>query len=128
MERLMGLGYSDLELLIRLREEGYVPIAGSVIEIGAQQLANSFLEAGEALDRARDLFHVAQPCPLPQPGSRCTSDGGAELLPEGAPLASEFWAWLGFSYASIDIDGSPGSIPLDLNCDSAPGHALGKYQ
>jgi len=124
----VGLGYSDLELLIRLREEGYVPIAGSVIEIGAQQLANSFLEAGAALDRARDLFHVAQPCPLPQPGSRCTGEGGAELLPEGAPLASEFWAWLGFSYSSIDIDGSPGSIPLDLNCDSVPGDTLGKYQ
>jgi hypothetical protein len=124
----VGLGYSDLELLIRLREEGHVPVAGSVIEIGAQQLANSFLEAGGALDRARDLFHVAQPCPLPQPGSRCTGEGGAELLPEEAPLASEFWAWLGFNYSSIDIDGSPGSIPLDLNYDSAPGDALGKYQ
>jgi hypothetical protein len=124
----MGLGYSDLELLIRLREEGHIPIGGSVIEIGAQQLANSFLEAGSALDRAGYLFTVNQPCPLPQPGLRCTGDGGAELLPEGAPLASEFWAWLGFTYSSIDIDGSPGSIPLDLNCDSAPVHALGKYQ
>jgi hypothetical protein len=124
----MGLGYSDLELLIRLREEGHVPTAGAVIEIGAQQLANSFLEAEGALDRARDLFHVAQPCPLPQPGSRSTGEGGAELLPEEAPLASEFWAWLGFSYSSIDIDGTPGSIPLDLNCDSVPGDTLGKYQ
>jgi hypothetical protein len=123
----VGLNYADLELLIRLREEGHLPIGGSVIEIGAQQLANSFLEASGALDRARDLFHVAQPCPLPQPGSRCTGEGGAELLPEGAPLASEFWAWLGFSYSSIDIDGSPGSIPLDLNYDAVPLGALGKY-
>src|SRR6266566_4447337 len=105
----MGLGRADLELLLRLRNEGYVPTAGSVIEIGAQQLANSFLEAEGALRRARELFQVAEPCPLPQPaGPHGTGDGGGELLPEGAPLARQFWAWLGFNYSSIDIDGSPG--------------------
>jgi hypothetical protein len=35
--------------------------------------------------------------------------------------------WLGFDYASIDIDGSPGSIPLDLNYDDVPPEAKGGY-
>lgn len=47
---------------------------------------------------------------------------------EDATAARDFWTWLGFKYAAIDIDGSPGSIPLDLNYDSAPSHVLGKYQ
>lgn len=45
----------------------------------------------------------------------------------GAPLAREFWTWLGLSYASIDIDGSPGSIPLDLNYDEVPTELVGRY-
>ena len=45
----------------------------------------------------------------------------------GAPLAREFWTWLGLSYASIDIDGSPGSIPLDLNYDEVPAAFVGQY-
>ncbi len=45
----------------------------------------------------------------------------------GAPLAREFWTWLGLNYASIDIDGSPGSIPLDLNYDEVPTELIGKY-
>ena len=44
-----------------------------------------------------------------------------------APGSAAFWRWLGFAYASIDIDGSPGAIPLDLNCDDAPPEARGRY-
>jgi hypothetical protein len=40
----------------------------------------------------------------------------------------EFWKWLGFDYAAIDIDGSLGSTPLDLNYYPAPNESLGKYQ
>jgi hypothetical protein len=45
----------------------------------------------------------------------------------GAPLAREFWTWLGLNYASIDIDGSPGSIALDLNYDEVPAELVGRY-
>ena len=34
------------------------------------------------------------------------------ILAENAPSARAFWLWLGFVYASIDIDGSPGSIAV----------------
>lgn len=49
-------------------------------------------------------------------------------MTEAHPLmARELWEWLGFSYASIDIDGSPGAIPLDLNYDDAPAAMRGKF-
>ena len=35
--------------------------------------------------------------------------------------------WLEFDHDAIDIDGSPGSIPLDLNYDDVPIEARGKY-
>ena len=44
-----------------------------------------------------------------------------------APLARGFWTWLGCTYAAIDIDGTPGSIPLDLNVDDAPAAARGAF-
>jgi hypothetical protein len=53
--------------------------------------------------------------------------GAVEHQPESTPLAQDFWKWLGFDYASIDIDGGPYSIPLDLNYDDAPWEARGKY-
>ncbi len=48
-------------------------------------------------------------------------------MAQDAPPARELWTWLGFSYAAIDIDGSPGSIPLDLNFASAPTELVGKH-
>jgi hypothetical protein len=53
--------------------------------------------------------------------------GGQEHLSSSAPLARPFYEWLGFRYASIDIDGSPGSVPLDLNYDDVPAGEIGKY-
>ena len=38
----MGIGPQDLDVLLRLREEGYIPDQASVIEIGAQQLIDRF--------------------------------------------------------------------------------------
>jgi hypothetical protein len=124
----VGIGNVDLEVLIRLKKEGHIPDRSSVIEIGAQQLSNSFLEARASIDEIAALFEAPRPSPLPGPGVARLIDGQAVHLDAEAPRASEFWTWLGFDYASIDIDGSPGSIPLDLNYDSAPPNAVGKYQ
>jgi hypothetical protein len=41
----MGIGTDALEILIGLKGQGYLAGHTSIIEIGAQQLANSFLEA-----------------------------------------------------------------------------------
>jgi hypothetical protein len=127
-ERLMGISSSDLEILIRLKEAGHLPGRPEIIEIGAQQLANSFLEARESIDRFATLCGVTQPNPLPGPNPTHIVHGQLEHLDQEAPRSHIFWTWLGFEYASVDIDGSPGSIPLDLNYDPAPADAIGKYQ
>jgi len=41
----MGLAAASIELLIRLRQGGFMPTSGAVMEIGAQQLSNAFLRA-----------------------------------------------------------------------------------
>jgi hypothetical protein len=123
----MGAGSCDLEVIIRLRRDGHIPDRPAIIEIGAQQLATSFLGSGARLTVVGKLFGVALPFPLAT-GSESDETGGAmEPLDATAPLAREFWEWLGCEYASIDIEGSPGSIPLDLNFDAAPPDALGRY-
>jgi hypothetical protein len=55
------------------------------------------------------------------------SAGGAEFQDSDAPFARDFWISLGFDYAAIDVDGSPGSIPLDLNYDQVPDALQSKH-
>src|ERR1700722_5079885 len=122
----MGLAVATLELLIRLSQDGSMPISGAVVEIGAQQLSNAFLRARDRLEFLGQLFGVTAKFGLSVPGAP-TLVGGVEPLSETAPLARQFWEWLGFQYASIDIDGSPNSIPLDLNYDMLPDWARKKF-
>jgi SAM-dependent methyltransferase len=120
----MGLAAGSIELLIRLRQGGFMPTPGAVIEIGAQQLLNEFLRARDRLEFLGQLFGATTKLDLPVPEAKPI---GVELLSETAPLARQFWEWLGFQYASIDIDGSPNSIPLDLNYDTLPDSARKKF-
>lgn len=123
----MGLGANTLPLLRHLVLDGQVPANARVVEIGAQQLANCFLEARDELSWLADSLGVAAPCELP--GSLRTGHpvNGLEPLHAAAPRAEQFWRWLGFGYACIDIDGSPGAIPLDLNYDRVPMEERGRY-
>ena len=123
----MGLSRVDLDLLIRLKQNGHIPDRTSVIEIGAQQLSNSLLENRPKVEKLGRLFGAAPPAPLSAPAMSYVIHGTEEHQPETAPLARDFWKWLGFEYASIDIDGSPYSIPVDLNYDDVPQDARGKY-
>lgn len=121
----MGLGSDILPLLQSLVTHGYVPRGAAVAELGAQQLSNGFLKSRGELDELASSLGVAVPCDLPEPlAAKGVTD---ELLSPDAPRAERFWRWLGFSYASIDIDGSPGSIPLDLNFDNVPASEREKY-
>jgi len=122
----MGLAAATIELIIRLRQGGFMPAPGAVIEIGAQQLSNEFLRARDRLEFLGHLFGATTKFDLPVPEAT-TIVGAVELLSETAPLARRFWEWLGFQYASIDINGSPDSIPLDLNYDALPGWAQKKF-
>ena len=117
------MGASTLPLLMALKRRGYIPNGSAVIEIGAQQLDESFVGATEDIAATGRFFGVTGPPPsFARTGPRSDTDVLA-----GAPLAREFWTWLGLNYASIDIDGSPGSIPLDLNYDEVPTDLVGRY-
>jgi hypothetical protein len=124
----MGIGQYDLRLLIKLKEQGLIPGKSSVIEIGAQQLSDDFLCCNAELKKMGQLYGVSRACPLPPPLAMPFDDGRLKALDASAPRARLFWAWLGFDYASIDIDGSPGSIPVDLNFDDVPADITGKFQ
>jgi hypothetical protein len=125
----MGLNTKDLDLILRLRAEGYFPgTSNKIVEIGAQQISNDVLKKPELIEKLGREFGASQPFDLAKPGESKVLHGVVEHLDPEAPFARELWNWLGFGYASIDIDGSPGSIPLDLNYDTTPDEHAGKYQ
>jgi hypothetical protein len=123
----MGINGKDLQLLVRLTEQGHIRRGAKVVEIGAQQLSNSFLRSVSLVRTAEALFDARHPFALPDPGPAMLGPGRAELQESGAPFARDFWMSLGFDYAAIDVDGSPGSIPLDLNFDAVPTELRGRY-
>jgi hypothetical protein len=119
----VGMGASILPLLMKLKQQGHIANGSAVIEIGAQQLDDSFIKATDDIAAAGRLFGALTPPPaFTWTGARSDTNVLA-----GAPLARAFWIWLGLDYASIDIDGSPGSIPLDLNYDEVPAEFVGRY-
>jgi hypothetical protein len=122
----MGINSKDLQLLVRLAEEGHIHRAGKVIEIGAQQLSNSFLRSVGLVRNVEAIFGARRPFALSDPGPATSGPGSIELLDSKAPFARDFWISLGFDYVAIDVDGSPGSIPLDLNFDSVPAELQSK--
>jgi hypothetical protein len=126
--RPMGTGWKDFDLVIRLRGEGYISPRGAVVEIGAQQLTNEVLRDRERLKQLGETFGVTDPLELPGPSKPIFLHGHLEHLDSAAPPARDVWTWLGFDYAAIDIDGSPGSIPLDLNFDEVPRKLKKRFQ
>ena len=113
--------------MIELRRQQRIPSNRLVVEIGAQQLSNSFLRSADLVRQAEAAFGAARPYALPAPQRATISAEHGELLDRDAPLARDFWIALGFDYTAIDVDGSPGSIALDLNYDSVPDALRGKY-
>ena len=123
----VALDVDTIALLGRLKREGLIGRPGAVVEIGAQQLANNFLRAQADVHALGKLFGVSATIPLPAPVEEGFAHGGLEHLSAQAPPSREFWLWLGYRYAAIDIDGSPGSIPLDLNFDQVSGEHRGRF-
>lgn len=114
----MALNNVFLEDMIELRRRGAVGDGGSVIEIGAQQLANNFLRQHELLSQCYALFDRMR-TELGAPiASRAVNQ--LEELAEDNPTSRHFWQSIGFSYATVDFDGHRASTPLDLNRDHVP--------
>jgi hypothetical protein len=107
----MGLRREFLEDLMTLKRLGALDQARRVIEIGSQQLGDSFLASTELLDKTYQLFD--------RPRVELGSPSGADFA-STAPPSELFWTSIGFDYATIDYDGHRGSIPLDLNTDQVP--------
>lgn len=93
----MGLGSDVIQLLFALREQGALPTEKSVIEIGAQQLANNFLESRNELALLGLQFGVTEPCPLvAEVQNQEIIHGNLEHQSHDAPAAKAFWEWLGY--------------------------------
>ena len=105
----MGLGREFLRDLITLRRAGELEGARRVAEIGAQQLADSLIEAPE-MEEACRLFGAKKVL-------RVTPVGDNNFTAH-APLARPFWSHLGFDHASVDVQG--GTVLLDLNRGTVP--------
>jgi hypothetical protein len=123
----LGIGSDTIDLLIKLRATGYLYPRNAVMEIGAQQLSQDFLAHQEKLAQLGLAFGIERRPPLSPPEPSRIAHGDLQHLAPDAPRARDFWLWLGFDYAAVDIDASPGSIPLDLNYDRVPPHARQKY-
>jgi hypothetical protein len=107
----VGLRREFLEDLIALKRLGALDNARRVIEIGSQQLGDTFLASRDLLDQASRLFG--------RPGVELTPPTGADFA-TSAPPSEPFWTAMGFEYAAVDLNGHRDSIPLDLNMDEVP--------
>jgi len=125
--RWMGVDSKNLQLIVSLGEQRYIKRNGRILELGAQQLSNSVLRSAELVRRAEIIFGATHRMTLPTLRPTVLSPGMVELLDNDAPPARDFWISLGFDYASIDLDKSPGSIPLDLNYEQVPSALRNKY-
>jgi hypothetical protein len=123
----MGLTQNTIDVVLFLRRQGLFPDNAAVAEIGAQQLSNVFFRHREGLAALAHAFGARNPFPG-QPVEIAPPTGvGPEPMAADAPSARPFWEWLGCTYTAIDIDDSPGSLPLDLKYDNVPDWARARF-
>jgi SAM-dependent methyltransferase len=115
----MGLDRKFLEALCEFGRSGLVKSGQRVIEIGAQQLADPFLEARELIENAYRIFGA-------EPQELGTPKGNSNLA-YTAPSSRKFWESIGFTYAAIEFDGHRNSISLDLNREAVTQELSGKF-
>lgn len=115
----MGLGRAFLADLVELKWSGALDGCSSVVEIGAQQLADSLLTADDLLI---DLYRA-----FDKPRINLGAPVGTENFTNHAPAARPFWQSLGLEHASIDLTQEHDSIALDLNKDTVPPDWRGRF-
>jgi hypothetical protein len=112
----MGLGHAFLRDLIELKRSGALHGAKNIIEIGAQQIADSLITAPE-LPEAYELFDCRMPPVLEPVGE----NNFTNLAPDSLP----FWTALGLKRTAIDIEGE--ALKLDLNRDQVSSSLRGAF-
>jgi hypothetical protein len=121
----VGLAADTILHVINLRRAGRLPDRARVVEIGAQQLSNSFLRAKGELAELYGLFDRA-PVEL-GPLQETAIVDGIERQAESAPTSQMFWESLGFAYDAVEYGGHRGVTSLDLNRDSVPAALRGAF-
>jgi hypothetical protein len=121
----VGIGSTEFLTVANLRKEGYLTGRPLVVEIGAQQMSGGLFNDQSWIDICASAFGVPRR-EFHGAGSGVFKGSSVEYLSAEAPSARDVWQWLGFDYAAIDVDGSPGAIPLDLNFAKTPGNMVGK--
>jgi len=121
----MALSGAWIRELIELKRTGALDGARRVVEIGAHQLTNSFLQAKGELDELYALYAVPRP-DLGDPKWAGTLNR-SELLHAEAPSSQPFWTSLGFTYAAIEYGGHRSAIALDLNRDAVSFRLRGRF-
>jgi hypothetical protein len=111
----MGLEQSLIRTLIALRRSGNLGDQAHIVEIGAQQLSNSFLRNRRLLTALYTVFERTQ-IDLGDLIDAGRSEGIEHMSAE-MPYSRVFWESLGFSHAAIEYNGHGDSPPFDLNRD-----------
>lgn len=119
----MGLGCLFLAELLDLKRSGALN-GRRVVEIGAQQLANSFLDDPRLPEVYAEF--AAKPITLGT-SVDCGRVGAVDLQPKDAPSSERFWRSIGFDYAAVEYNGHRGVISLDLNRDAVPAEMRGQF-
>jgi len=114
----VGLAADTILHLINLRNAGRLPDGARIVEIGAQQLSNSFLRATAELAQLYELLGRV-PVDLGGPREAAILDGIERQAPS-APASQPFWESLGFTYDAVEYGGHRGVTALDLNLDHVP--------
>ncbi len=109
----MALTRNLLVELLALYQTGQLGCIETVIEIGAQQLSRSFLNA----DAEQTALFNALTRRRPSLGDAAESTFALE---SSAPSSIAFWEALGAEVKQIDFTGAGGAAALDLNRDMAP--------
>lgn len=123
----MALGPQLVIDLLSLKRMDMIPPAAEIIEIGAQQLSNSFFEPETELVEIFELFEQQYDLKKLRRSNTVLNASGFAFLNDDAPSSRSFWEALGFNYASIDYDGHRNSTPLDLNRDQVPKVMKSKF-
>jgi hypothetical protein len=121
----VGLAADTILNLINLRRAGRLPDRARVVEIGAQQLSNSFLRAEAERAELYALFD-REPAALGPLQETAVVDG-VERQAETAPASQPFWESLGFAYEAVEYGGHRGATSLDLNRDGVPAALRGAF-
>ena len=114
----MGMGISDLEYLISLKERGFLAELSCICDIGATQL---YLEKSTAYLSFFINKFAKDKCLHQLPNSELTKIANLGH-------AKKMWEHMGYDYICVDTSSEVDALNLDLNFDEIPAKLQEKFQ